>query len=104
MLLYLLGGVEWGVFEYYVSQVLVPTLQVGDVVVVLDCLSSHKVGGVLGSIYAEGAFVLFLPQYSPDLNSIELMWSKLKAVLRKLKARTCDELQTALRQALNAIT
>jgi transposase len=62
------------------------------------------VRGVLDSVYAEGAFVLFLLQYSPDLDPIELMWSKLKAVLRKLKARTCDELQTALQQALSMIT
>ncbi|MDR2700683.1 MAG: transposase, partial [Nitrososphaerota archaeon] len=104
MLLYLLGGVEWGVFEYYVSQVLVPTLQVGDVVVVLDCLSSHKVRGVLDPIYARVRLFCFCHGILSDLNSIESVWSKLKAVLRKLKARTCDELQTALRQALSTIT
>jgi len=97
------GVLNGEVFEYYVSQVLAPTLQVGDVVV-LDNLSSHKVKGVLDPIYAKGARVLFLPQYSPDLNPIELMWSKLKAVLRKFKARTYEEMQTALQQALDAIT
>jgi transposase len=96
------GVLNGEVFEYYVSQVLALTLQAGDIVV-LDCLSSHKVRGVLDPIYAMGASVLFLPQYSPDFNPIELMWSKLKAVLRKLKARTHEELQIALQHALNAI-
>ncbi len=97
------GVLNGEVFEYYVEQVLAPTLQVGDVVV-LDNLSSHRVRGVLDLIYARGALVLFLPQYLSDLNPIEFMWSKLKAVLRKLKARTHEELQNALQQALNAIT
>ncbi|MDR0373441.1 MAG: transposase, partial [Nitrososphaerota archaeon] len=61
------GVLDGEVFGYYVSRVLAPTLLVGDVVV-LDCLSSHKVRGVLDSIYARGASVLFLPQYSPDFN------------------------------------
>ena len=97
------GSLNGEVFEYYVSQVLAPTLGEDDILV-LDNLSSHKVKGILGPIYKRGASVVFLPQYSPDLNPIELMWSKLKAVLRKLKARTHEELQTALQQALNAIT
>jgi transposase len=98
------GTLNGEVFEYYVSEVLVPTLQVGDVVVVLDNLTAHKRAGVLDPIYARGASVLFLPQFSPDLNPIELMWSKLKAVLRKLKARTHEELQRALQQAFSRIT
>jgi len=72
--------------------------------VLFDSLSSHKVEGILDPIYERGAFAWFLPVYSPDLNPIELLWSKLKAVLRKLKARTHEELQKALRLALNAIT
>jgi transposase len=83
--------------------VLAPTLNVGDVVL-FDSLSSHKVEGVLDPIYERGAFVWFLPVYSPDLNPIELLWSKVKAVLRKLEARTFEELQKALKIALNAIT
>jgi transposase len=90
------------IFALYVKYVLVPTLNVG-VVVLFDSLSSHKVEGVLGPIYERGAFVWFLSVYLPDLNFIELLWSKLKAVLRKLKARTREELQKALRIALNAI-
>jgi transposase len=97
------GVLNGEVFEYYVSQVLAPALGEGDVLV-LDNLSSHKMKGVLDPVYKKGVSVVFLPQYSPDLNPIELMWSKLKAVLRKLKARTHEELQTALQQALNTIT
>ena len=70
----------------------------------LDNLSSHKVAGVLDPIYERGAFVWFLPAYSPDLNPIELVWSKVKAVLRRLKARSFEELQKALKTALAAIT
>ncbi|MDR2708143.1 MAG: transposase, partial [Nitrososphaerota archaeon] len=55
-------------------------------------------------IFERGAFVWFLPAYSPDLNPIELIWSKVKAVLRRLKARTFEELQMALKVALDAIT
>jgi transposase len=76
---------------------------VGDVVF-LDNLSSHKVVGVLDPIYERGAFVWFLPRYSSDLNPIELVWSKVKSVLRKLKARSFEELQKALKTALDTIT
>jgi transposase len=62
------------------------------------------VAGVLDPIFERGAFVWFLPVYSPDLNPIELVWSKVKAVLRKLKARSFEELQAALKVALGAIT
>jgi transposase len=55
-------------------------------------------------IYEKGAYVWFLPVYSPDLNPIELLWSKVKAILRKLEARTHEELQKALRMALDAVT
>jgi len=97
------GTLNGEVFALYVKYVLAPTLDVGDVVF-LDNLSSHKVAGVLDPIYERGAFVWFLPAYSPDLNPIELVWSKVKSVLRKLKARTFEELQFALKMALDAIT
>jgi transposase len=97
------GVLNGDIFALYVKYVLAPTLNAGDVVL-LDNLSSHKVGGVLDPIYERGAFAWFLPVYSPDFNPIEFMWSKVKAVLRKLKARTHEELQFALQQALNAIT
>jgi transposase len=97
------GTLNGDIFALYVKYVLAPTLNAGDVVF-LDNLSSHKVEGVLDPIYERGAFVWFLPAYSPDLNPIELVWSKVKSVLRKLKARTFEELQKALKTALDAIT
>jgi transposase len=97
------GALNGDIFALYVKYVLAPTLNAGDVVL-LDNLSSHKVEGVLDPIYERGAFAWFLPVYSPDFNPIEFTWSKVKTVLRKLKARTHEELQFALQQALNAIT
>jgi len=96
------GTLNGDIFALYVKYVLAPTLNTGDVVL-LDNLSSHKVDGVWDPVFERGAFVWFLPVYSPDLNPIELMWSKVKAVLRKLKARTHEELQKALRAALDTI-
>jgi transposase len=96
------GTLNGEVFALYAKYVLAPTLGVGDAVF-LDNLSSHKVDGVFDPIYDRGAYVWFLPKYSPDLNPIELVWSKVKAILRKLKARTFEELQAALKKALAAI-
>ena len=97
------GTLDGDLFAGYVEYVLAPTLAPGDIIV-LDNLSAHKVTGVLDPIYEKGAFVMFLPEYSPDLNPIELMWSKIKSILRKLKARTLEALEDALRQALEAVT
>ena len=97
------GSLNGDIFSLYVKYVLAPTLNVGDVVL-LDSLSSHNVEGILDPISERGAFVWFLPVYSPDLNPIELLWPWVKAVLRNLKARTHEELQKALKIALNAIT
>ena len=97
------GVLNGDVFALYVKYVLAPTLNVGDVVL-LDNLSSHKVEGALDPIYERGAYVWFLPVYSADLNLIELMWSKVMAVLRRLKARSWEDLQKALKTALAAIT
>jgi transposase len=90
-------------FEVYVTQVLAPTLQPGDVVV-LDNLNVHKSEQAHHAIAACGARVEFLPPYSPDLNPIEKCWAKVKTVLRKLKARTLDELVDALCLAFESIT
>jgi transposase len=97
------GTLNGDLFGLYVKYVLAPALNAGDVVL-FDSLSVHKVLGVLDPILGRGAFVWFLPCYLPDLNPIELMWSKVKAVLRKLKARIFEELQKALKIALDAIT
>lgn len=82
------------------EHLLAPSLQPGDIVV-MDNLSSHKVNGIVEAIEAVGASVLFLPPFSPDFNPIELMWSKTKAILRKLKIREKDLLDDAIAFALD---
>ena len=91
------------IFYQYVKCVLVPALRPGDIVV-FDNLSSHKQKRVFDQIEAAGARVELLPPYSPDLNPIEKMWSKLKAILRSLAARTSEELDIAIELALEVVT
>ena len=79
------------VFLAYVRNFLCPTLLPGDIVV-LDNLSSHKVDGVRTAIETVGARLRYLPPYSPDLNPIEKLFAKLKALLRKAATRTTDAL------------
>lgn len=100
---FLPGAMNSDAFNVYVVQVLAPTLLPGDVVV-LDNLSSHKAAGIQAAIEARGATLLFLPPYSPDLNPIELCWSKIKTVLRTAKARTVDALLEAFASALASIS
>lgn len=97
------GTLNGQLFADYVKQCLAPMLSPGDIVV-MDNLSSHKVKGVIDPILAKGASVLYLPPYSPDFNPIELSWSKMKSMLRKLKARTVDEMQKAMKIALDCFT
>ena len=91
------------VFRAYVRQVLVPTLRPGDIVI-MDNLTPHKNEETLALITQAGAQALFLPAYSPDLNPIEKMWSKVKNRLRSLEARTAPELQAAIATALAEVT
>lgn len=97
------GAVDGLVFKTYVEQVLAPTLESGDVIV-MDNLGAHKVAGVIEAIEARGAKAIFLPPYSPDLNPIEKCWSKIKTYLRAAKARTREALEKALKEALFLIT
>jgi transposase len=97
------GATDSAVFQAYVTQVLVPTLSPEDIVI-MDNLSAHKVAGVNEAIAAAGARLLYLPPYSPDLSPIENCWSKLKAILRKVKARTRDTLDEALKHGIEKIT
>ena len=97
------GALNGNIFKAYVAEWLVPSLRPGDIVV-MDNLSSHKVSGVVAAIEEAGAMVLFLPPYSPDFNPIELMWSKIKAILRKLKVRSKDLLDDAISYALDSVT
>ena len=81
------GPMNGEAFLLYVETVLAPSLAEDDIVVI-DNLSAHKVEGVRAAIEARGAFLLYLPPYSPDLNPIEMAFAKLKALLRKAAART----------------
>ena len=97
------GATDTAVFRAYVEQVLVPTL-VADDIVVMDNLSVHKVRGIREAIESTGARLIYLPPYSPDYSPIESCWSKLKAILRKAKARTREALDEALTQAIEHIS
>jgi len=81
------GAMNGPMFLAYVKQCLVPTLRRGDTVL-MDNLPVHKVAGVAEAIEAAGARLIYLPKYSPDLNPIELAFSKLKANLRKAAEHT----------------
>src|SRR3954470_15143800 len=97
------GAVNAEVVVAYVEQVLVPTLQLNDIVM-MDNLPVHKVAAVRKAIEAAGAQLLFLPPYSPGLNPIEMVFAKMKAVLRREAIRSVDALWRALGSIANAIT
>jgi len=97
------GSINTLAFEAYVEQILAPSLSAGQIVV-LDNLSAHKGGRVRQLIEARGCELLFLPAYSPDYSPIEETFSKLKAFLRRVGARTHEALQEALGQALETVT
>jgi len=89
------GAINGDLFLAWVEQVLVPTLRSGDTVV-MDNLSSHKVAGVRKAIEAAGAHLLYPPPYSPDLNPIEMLFAKLKAIIRSIAAKTVEALWQAI--------
>ena len=97
------GPMDGEMFLAWVRQFLCPALRPGDIVI-LDNLSSHKVAGVQQAIAAAGATVLYLPPYSPDLNPIEKLFSKLKSLLRKAARRSVDALWTEIGQLLNTVS
>jgi transposase len=97
------GPMDGALFLAYVREFLCPTLQPGDLVIA-DNLSSHKVAGVQEAIEAAGAQLVHLPPYSPDLNPIEKLFSKLKALLRKAAKRTVEDLWTEVGMLLDTIT
>jgi transposase len=96
------GATDTAVFQAYVREILGPSLQPGDIVI-MDNLGPHKNEQTLALITAAGATVRFLPAYSPDLNPIEMMWSKVKALLRAAEARTAEQLQDAIATALGKV-
>lgn len=97
------GAVNGETFRAYIREILLPATRAGDVLV-MDNLSAHKDKAALQLLEEAGVRVRFLPAYSPDYNPIELMWSKVKALLRKAEARTPTALLCAIGEALERVT
>ena len=97
------GALDEAAFAAYLDQALGPTLRPEDALVINN-LRVHKMAGMTERVAAYGTRLLFLPPYSPDFNSIELAWSKLKTALRTAQARTRQALSDALTQAYQWIT
>ena len=97
------GGTTGERFVQYLKKTLLPTLRPGDIVV-MDNMRSHHVKAVREILEAKGMKVLYLPPYSPDLNPIEKMWSKMKSILRKWKIRCMDQLHDAISKALACVS
>jgi transposase len=97
------GALTGEIFRQYVRQELAPDLQPGDIVV-MDNLQTHKTRGVADAITQRGAHLVFLPPYSPDLNPIELVFSKIKNELRRRRLRTVEELWDAFGQSLDWVS
>lgn len=90
-------------FKKYLRDYLIPTLKPGDIVIA-DNLRCHKGDGIAELVASAGAVMVYLPPYSPDFNPIEQMWSKIKAFLRAVKARTVDALLDAIPKAFETIS
>jgi len=97
------GAMDRLSFEAYVTQCLIPALPPG-AIVIMDNLGAHKSVAITQLIENAGATLWYLPPYSPDYNPIEQMWSKVKAILKRLCARTCDALGKAIALALDAVS
>jgi len=97
------GPMDGVAFSVWVEHVFVPTLEPTDIVV-MDNLSVHRNAAAFAAIEASGAEIWLLPPYSHDLNPIEKMWSKVKAYLRKAKARTAENLYEAIGRAMEQVT
>ena len=97
------GGTTAKRFIEYLKNVLIPTLHKGDIVV-MDNMRSHHVGEVAEVLHAAGIELLYLPPYSPDMNPIEMMWSKLKALLRKWECRNAGLLPETVSNAFANVT
>ena len=100
---YFQGTMTRDIFLSYVRKHLVPHLRKGDIVV-MDNLHTHKVSGVREAIEGARASLVYRPPYTPDFNPIEMLWSKLKAFLRKVKVCTLAALETAIYVAFTTIT
>jgi transposase len=97
------GAVDRKMFDEYIKEILAPQLRPGDIVI-MDNLNAHKSADALKVVQACQAEIRFLPAYSPDLNPIEKMWSKVKQILRGMKPRTNEELFWSTGAALGMVT
>ena len=97
------GSTNGDVFTAFVEHVLVPTLSLGDIVVMDNVRFHYRETGIT-MIEAAGATAKFLPPYSPDFNPIESCWSKIKEMLRRAQARTREALDVAVANAVDAVT
>jgi transposase len=97
------GAADRLAFEAFVEKLLVPSLRPGQIVI-LDNLNTHKSALAQRLVEAAGCAWVFLPPYSPDMNPIEMMWSKLKAYLRAVAARTQEDLDTAISSGLFTVS
>ena len=97
------GGTTGDRFLDYLKNVLIPSLHRGDIVV-MDNMRSHHVAGVEETLRDAGMVPLYLPPYSPDLNPIEMLWSKVKALLRKWGCRAAALLPSAVERAFSLVT
>jgi transposase len=96
------AATDTNVFRAYVTHVLAPSLKPDDIVV-MDNLSAHKVPDIETTIQETGAKLIFLPPYSPDLSPIEQCWSKVKTLLRGIKARTREALDRPLKGVIDTV-
>lgn len=97
------GALNREKFKEYLKLHLLPTLKPGDIVIA-DNLRAHKGDGIAELLASAGATILYLPPYSPDLNPIEKLWSKIKAFLRMVKARTVPALLDAIPLAFDTVS
>ena len=97
------GGTTVEKFKQYLETDLLPHLN-GNSVLVMDNMKSHHAKAVKELLDSSGVRYIYLPPYSPDLNPIEKLWSKVKALLRKFKARTLDALPNAIQNAFHSVT
>jgi transposase len=97
------GAIDGQTLLYFVEEMLAPRLKAGEIVFMDNC-PIHKMEEIEEVIEGRGAWLMYLPSYSPDLNPIENCWSKVKAKLRTLKARTPDKLLDGLVEAFSSVT
>ena len=100
--LYCSDSIDGDIFTTYLEQCLVPILEPRHKII-MDNVAFHKVRKVAEIINHTGAEIIYLPPYSPDLSPIELMWSKIKSILRKFAARTQETFQHAIKTAFQSI-